>query len=148
MLRFALGFMIGVSVSFFIDVDAWKELSPENLSEEIRLERLLEKIREDVSGALKETSTFGESFRERGPEAEKKYYVQLGSFSSVNNADRMRAAIILEGYTQQTIFVNTAGPGWHRVLIGPFDQKREAEKAIVDTTARGLSGLMIRGVFL
>ena len=77
----------------------------------------------------------------------KRYYVQLGAFSSERNADRMRAETILEGYTQQTIFVNTVGPGLHRVLIGPFDKKVDAEKAIVDTTARGLSGLMIKGAF-
>ena len=111
-------------------------------------QRRIDKAKEDVLETLKiEDVEKIFSSTERYDNVVKQYYVQLGAFSSERNADRMRAETILEGYTQQTIFVNTVGPGLHRVLIGPFDRKTQAERAIVDTTARGLSGLMIRGAF-
>ena len=115
--------------------------------QELQLEKLIDKAKEDVFEALKTADVEALLPSSERNNVVKRYYVQLGAFSSERNADRMRAETILEGYTQQTIFVNTVGPGLHRVLIGPFDRKLDAEKAIVDTTARGLSGLMIKGAF-
>ena len=148
MFRFTFGLLLGFGVSLFFNQAPWEGLDPSDLSQQLQLEKLIDKAKEDVLETLKiEDVEKIFSSTERDDNVAKKYYVQLGAFSSERNADRMRAETILEGYTQQTIFVNTVEPGLHRVLIGPFDRKKEAERAIVDTTARGLSGLMIKGAF-
>tara|TARA_B100001115_G_C15701029_1_gene340005 strand:- start:160 stop:603 length:444 start_codon:yes stop_codon:yes gene_type:complete len=147
MFRFAFGLLLGFGASFFVNQAPWQGLGISEIAKELQLEKFLDKAKEDVLEALKTTDMETLLPSSERDNVVNQYYVQLGAFSSEKNADRMRAETILEGYTQQTIFVNTVGPGLHRVLIGPFDRKKEAERAIVDTTARGLSGLMIRGAF-
>ena len=147
MFRFTFGLLLGFGASFFVNQAPWQVLGKSEIVQELQLEKFMEKAKEDVFEALKTADVETLLPSSERNNVVKRYYVQLGAFSSERNADRMRAETILEGYTQQTIFVNTVGPGLHRVLIGPFDRKKEAERAIVDTTARGLSGLMIRGAF-
>jgi cell division protein FtsN len=147
MFRFTFGLLLGFGASFFVDQAPLEGLGKSEIAQELQLEKFIDKAKEDVFEALKTADVETLLPSSERNNVVKRYYVQLGAFSSERNADRMRAETILEGYTQQTIFVNTVGPGLHRVLIGPFDRKKEAERAIVDTTARGLSGLMIRGAF-
>ena len=147
MFRFTFGLLLGFGASFFVNQAPWQGLGKSEIVQELQLEKLIDKAKEDVFEALKTADVETLLPSSERNDFVKRYYVQLGAFSSERNADRMRAETILDGYTQQTIFVNTVGPGLHRVLIGPFDRKTEAERAIVDTTARGLSGLMIRGAF-
>ena len=147
MFRFTFGLLLGFGASFFVNQAPLQGLGESEMVQELQLEKLIDKAKEDVFEALKTADVETLLPSSERNNVVKRYYVQLGAFSSERNADRMRAETILEGYTQQTIFVNTVGPGLHRVLIGPFDRKKEAERAIVDTTARGLSGLMIRGAF-
>ena len=147
MFRFTFGLLLGFGASFFVNQAPWQGLGESEIVKELQLEKFIDKAKEDVFEALKAADVETLLPSSERNNVVKRYYVQLGAFSSEKNADRMRAETILEGYTHQTIFVNTVGPGLHRVLIGPFDRKTQAERAIVDTTARGLSGLMIRGAF-
>ena len=147
MFRFVFGLLLGFGASFFVNQATWQGLGKSEIVQELQLEKLIDKAKEDVFEALKTADVETLLPSSERNNVVKRYYVQLGAFSSERNADRLRAETILEGYTPQTIFENTVGPGLHRVLIGPFDRKTEAERAIVDTTARGLSGLMIRGAF-
>ena len=147
MFRFTFGLLLGFGASFFVNQAPLQGLGESEMVQELQLEKFIDKAKEDVFEALKTADVETLLPSSERNNVVKRYYVQLGAFSSERNADRMRAETILEGYTQQTIFVNTVGPGLHRVLIGPFDRKAQAERAIVDTTARGLSGLMIRGAF-
>ena len=147
MFRFTFGLLLGFGATFFVNQAPWQGLGESEIVKELQLEKFIDKAKEDVFEALKAADVETLLPSSERNNIVKRYYVQLGAFSSERNADRMRAETILEGYTQQTIFVNTVGPGLHRVLIGPFDRKTQAERAIVDTTARGLSGLMIRGAF-
>jgi len=147
MFRFTFGLLLGFGASFFVNQAPLQGLGESEMVQELQLEKFIDKAKEDVFEALKTADVETLLPSSERNNVVKRYYVQLGAFSSERNADRMRAETILEGYTQQTIFVNTVEPGLHRVLIGPFDRKKEAERAIVDTTARGLSGLMIKGAF-
>ena len=147
MFRFTFGLLLGFGASFFVNQAPLQGLGKSEMVQELQLEKFIDKAKEDVFEALKTADVETLLPSSERNNVVKRYYVQVGAFSSERNADRMRAETILEGYTQQMIFVNTVGPGLHRVLIGPFDRKTQAERAIVDTTARGLSGLMIRGAF-
>ena len=70
------------------------------------------------------------------------YYVQIGAFSKLENADSFRAEAILEGYLSADIFVETIGD-IHRVMIGPFAEKHEAELAIDWASGKQFSGLLL-----
>jgi len=70
------------------------------------------------------------------------YYVQIGAFSKLENADSFRAQAILEGYLSADIFVETTGD-IHRVMIGPFAEKHEAELAIDWASGKQFSGLLL-----
>ena len=75
-------------------------------------------------------------------EATDVYYVQIGAFSRLDNADSLRAEAILEGYLSADIFVETVGD-IHRVMIGPFAEKYEAELAIDWASGKNFSGLLL-----
>jgi len=70
------------------------------------------------------------------------YYVQIGAFSKQVNADSFRAQAILEGYLSADIFVESSAD-IHRVMIGPFAQKHEAELAIDWASGKKFSGLLL-----
>ena len=75
-------------------------------------------------------------------EAPVAYYVQIGAFSKLDNADSFRAEAILEGYLIADIFVETVGD-IHRVMIGPFAEKHEAELTIDWASSKKFSGLLL-----
>ena len=70
------------------------------------------------------------------------YYVQIGAFSKQVSADSFRAQAILEGYLSADIFVESSAD-IHRVMIGHFAQKHEAELAIDWASGKNFSGLLL-----
>ncbi|MGY8892018.1 MAG: SPOR domain-containing protein [Pseudomonadales bacterium] len=66
----------------------------------------------------------------------------MGAFSKENNADSFRAQALLEGYLSADIFVESS-VNVHRVMIGPFAQKHEAELAIDWASGKKFSGLLL-----
>ena len=93
-------------------------------------------IKDAYNATLKKPDTSAEA------SAPKFYYVQIGAFSKENNADSFRAEALLEGYLSADIFVES-GVGVHRVMIGPFAQKHEAELAIDWASGKKFSGLLL-----
>jgi hypothetical protein len=57
------------------------------------------------------------------------YLLQAGSFRSKDDADRLRAELILQGMVVFTKEVEHASGTWHRVLVGPFDSERPMTRA-------------------
>jgi cell division protein FtsN len=93
-------------------------------------------IKDAYKATLKKPDTGSEA------DAPKFYYVQIGAFSKQNNADSFRAEALLEGYLSADIFVEST-PDVHRVMIGPFAQKHEAELAIDWASGKQFSGLLL-----
>ncbi|RUO72238.1 cell division protein FtsN [Pseudidiomarina sediminum] len=60
--------------------------------------------------------------RELGPPK----LMQCGSFRSKSDAERLRAAIALQGLEANVYRSN--GGSWYRVVLGPYETKRAAEK--------------------
>ena len=53
-----------------------------------------------------------------------RYLLQAGSFRSIKDADRLRAQLLLWGLSPRVEKVNVgSGESWHRVQIGPFEDK-------------------------
>lgn len=65
------------------------------------------------------------------PAVGKKWIIQVASFASVADADKVRAQLILNGLPETNIeSVEVAGKGtFHRVMVGPYDHRPSLNKA-------------------
>ena len=61
-------------------------------------------------------------------QSDKEYVLQCGSFRKMDQADAMRARIILQGIEAKIKESNGKNGRWYRVVMGPYDRKRAAEK--------------------
>jgi cell division protein FtsN len=69
---------------------------------------------------------------EYGPKGGKKaskdtraYVLQAGSFRNANDADKLRAELILLGMDVYLQVIQKDGQTWHRVMVGPIDNALE-----------------------
>lgn len=80
------------------------------------------------------------------PASEKKkylYIVQAGSFRNKEDAERMRAQLILNNLTNTTTdSINTQNGTWHRVNVGPFSSRSKLEKARDTLASMNIQGLV------
>lgn len=61
--------------------------------------------------------------------SDKRYLMQCASFKTRAQADEMRANIAFQGFEAQIRRSNGDNGEWFRVILGPFDAKRDAERA-------------------
>ena len=69
------------------------------------------------------------------------YVVQAGSFRQPDDANRLRAQLMLTGITTD-ITINTMDHEdevWHRVVLGPFSTKEDAEQVMASLRQHDLS---------
>ena len=59
-------------------------------------------------------------------QSDKEYVLQCGSFRKMDQADAMRARIILQGIEANIKESNGNNGRWYRVVMGPYDRKRAA----------------------
>lgn len=57
------------------------------------------------------------------------YSVQLGSFKSKVEADRIKATLALKGFPITVVAVSQNNVTWYRVMTGPYSSRMEAERA-------------------
>ena len=70
------------------------------------------------------------SFKEKNAEGATRYLIQAGSFRNAEDADRLRAKLILEGLDVTVTPVRSQqGQLWHRVIVGPFTDRSALNKA-------------------
>lgn len=76
---------------------------------------------------------------------DERYLLQAGSFRTADDADRRRAELILQGYDVQIQAVELdSGSNWHRVMVGPFDNKNTLHRAQDQLARRGIETLPIK----
>ena len=51
---------------------------------------------------------------------DKVYHVQVASFRSLDDAEQLRARLLVENYPVQTASSDAKGERWYRVVLGPF----------------------------
>ena len=74
------------------------------------------------------------------------FRVQVGSFRSRNEADRLRASLALNGFESRILTRDTADGTWHRVMLGPFSGRAAAEEAKARVSAsRGIDARIVPG---
>jgi cell division protein FtsN len=72
-----------------------------------------------------------------------RYILQAGSSRNAADAERLRASLALQGMTAQVQPVTVNGETWHRIRVGPFASRAEA-----DVAQRQLHGARINTMLL
>jgi cell division septation protein DedD len=80
------------------------------------------------------------------PEEEKSvsvYILQCGSFRTTERAQELRATLALQGLEAQILRSEGNNGIWYRVVLGPYDGKREAERHRHQVRRAGIDGCKI-----
>lgn len=59
------------------------------------------------------------------------YSIQVGSFKTSPEAERMRASLILKGFSVNIVPIAQGSVTWYRVVIGPYKSHDDAQKVQV-----------------
>lgn len=100
--------------------------------------KLLEKQSVDVKDNKNYTST------PKSTELDYEYHLQVASFRSQNDADRLRAELILEGMDAYQQIREVKGNTWYRVMIGPFTNRSRLNKAQDVLASKNISALVLK----
>ena len=80
----------------------------------------------------------------RGAPAQYEFRLQAGSFRSEQDAERMRAELLLEGLTAYRQPVEVNGNPWHRVMVGPFTDRSAMSRAQDVLASKNISAMVVR----
>ncbi len=72
------------------------------------------------------------------------YILQAGSFKQAEDADRLRARLILMGLEARVEQVATGNGTWHRVQVGPFHERSSLSKARGILINEGIDTLLLK----
>jgi len=77
--------------------------------------------------------------------ADANYLLQVGSFKNIGDAETLRVKLLLLNLDVFTeAFKTPSGDEWHRVLVGPFDNKGASSKARNKLTNNDLDSLLLK----
>ncbi|MEO0784715.1 MAG: septal ring lytic transglycosylase RlpA family protein [Pseudomonadota bacterium] len=83
------------------------------------------------------------SQQDRGyPSADVGFFVQVGSFSNIGNAQRLRASLDASLFVE-VVPVRLNGADYFRVLVGPYQNRSQAEHVRNDLSYRGVAQGMV-----
>ena len=74
---------------------------------------------------------------------QKIYLLQAGSFQRAQDADSVRAQLILLNMPAEISKINNNGELWHRVIVGPFDNHSNMSKARTTLRENGIDSLLL-----
>lgn len=69
--------------------------------------------------------------------------MQCGSFRNVNDADALRARIAMAGFESQVRESHGSNGRWYRVILGPFENLRAAQRTSNQLQRAGIHGCQI-----
>ena len=73
------------------------------------------------------------------------YLLQAGSFRNSNDADQLRAQLLLLNLMATVEKARTrSGDTWHRVLVGPFESRSKLAKARSILASQEISSLLLK----
>ena len=74
------------------------------------------------------------------------FFVQTGAYSSVEDAEGQRGKLALLGYSARIVEREQSGRTVHRVRLGPFEEKTEADDIKAKVTAAGFEAALVRAL--
>ena len=72
------------------------------------------------------------------------FFVQAGAYTSVDEAEQQRAKLALMGLSAKVTERDQAGRVVHRVRVGPFDKREDAEATQTKLTEAGVDARLVR----
>lgn len=72
------------------------------------------------------------------------YYLQVGSFRNANDADELRAQLLLLNLDTSVERASKQGQTWHRVIVGPFESRSKVAKARSILASNELNPLLLK----
>lgn len=79
------------------------------------------------------------------PKLKQYYYLQVGAFHTVNEADNMKAKLALQGFEAVIQSAEIPDKGtWHRVRVGPFMDIERINKARSELALKGFEANLIK----
>lgn len=72
------------------------------------------------------------------------YFVQTGAYTSVEDAESQRGKLALLGYAARVSEREQSGRPVHRVRLGPFEEKIEADSTKEKLLAAGFEAVLVR----
>lgn len=72
------------------------------------------------------------------------YFLQVGSFRSQNDAESLRAELILQNLDATIERADAADTIWYRVIVGPFDSRPRLAKARSLLASNNISPLLLK----
>lgn len=78
------------------------------------------------------------------PPTTSQFFLQAGSFRRKDDADSLRAQIILLGQNVRVESGKVREETWHRVLVGPFATREQLGQAQKSLSASGFSNLLLQ----
>lgn len=72
------------------------------------------------------------------------YFVQTGAYRRAEDAEAQRAALAIQGLTASITEREQSGRTVHRVRLGPFEQRAEAEAMHERLRSNGIEGQLVR----
>ncbi|WP_281646177.1 SPOR domain-containing protein [Parendozoicomonas sp. Alg238-R29] len=110
-----------------------------------------EKKTDQQKPPVKKTVTKSEPEKSKTPYSEEqaksghRYLLQAGSFRSAQDADRLRAQLILTGFEARIEKVKVrGGEQWHRVQLGPFNSETEVRAVRQQLASQGLETMLLQ----
>lgn len=71
------------------------------------------------------------------------YLLQAGSFRNAEDADSLRAQLILLNLNAEVSKFNHNGEVWHRVIVGPFEDHSKMSSARTSLLENGIESLLL-----
>ena len=71
-------------------------------------------------------------------------FLQVASFRSAEDADQLRANLLLQNMNAFIELIDRDGSLWHRVVVGPFESRSRMARARSDLAAQEFNTLLIR----
>ncbi|MDR3352078.1 MAG: SPOR domain-containing protein [Zoogloeaceae bacterium] len=85
----------------------------------------------------------GDASQADAPQAARNHYLQAGSFSRPEEADRARANLAMKGLEARVEQVMVQEKTYYRVLLGPYDKTGEAGKVRAELAQAGIDAIPI-----
>ncbi|HCD28008.1 MAG TPA: hypothetical protein DER02_10835 [Gammaproteobacteria bacterium] len=83
------------------------------------------------------------SYQVPEPKANQTFRIQAASFRNHGDAEKLRAQLLLQNLPIQVDKMTIKGQEWHRVVVGPFERRVEAQRAMTKLREQNLAAIWL-----
>ena len=90
------------------------------------------------------TQPYDEDLAEAEPAVPTEFLIQAASFQDADDAETLRAELLLQDMPVTMTRVTLTDGNWYRVVVGPFDNTTEASRMLSKLREQDLKAIMLR----